>query len=112
MLRLTVPPGYCQPDPRANSTRLPNNRLRYWGYTALTAAIGRQDGFKLAITGRGNPGTDKGSAEAFLSYPLRGLWDGLPHVYVFGQAFTGYGEALSDYKRSATHARLGIAFTR
>jgi len=85
---------------------------RYWGYTALTAAIGRADGFKLAITGRGNPGTGKGAAEAFLSYPLSGIWDGLPHAYLFGQAFTGYGEALSDYKHSATHARLGIAFTR
>lgn len=85
---------------------------RYWGYTSLTASIGRADSFKLAITGRGNPGTGKGAAEAFLSYPLSGIWDGLPHVYIFGQAFTGYGEALSDYKRSATHARLGIAFTR
>jgi hypothetical protein len=85
---------------------------RYWGYTSLTAAIGRQDSFKLAITGRGNPGTGKGAAEAFLSYPLTGIWDGLPHLYLFGQAFTGYGEALSDYKRRATHARLGIAFTR
>ncbi|GAA0339049.1 hypothetical protein GCM10009087_56920 [Sphingomonas oligophenolica] len=85
---------------------------RYRGYTALTAAIGRQDGLKLAITGRGNVGTGKGAAEAFLSYPLTGIWDQLPHVYLFGQAFTGYGEALNDYKRSATHARLGIAFTR
>ena len=85
---------------------------RYWGYTSLTATIGRADSFKLAITGRGNPGTGKGSAEAFLSYPLSSIWDGLPHAYLFGQAFTGYGEALSDYKRSATHARLGIAFTR
>jgi len=85
---------------------------RYWGYTALTATIGRADSFKLAITGRGNPGTGKGAAEAFLSYPLSSVWDGLPHVYLFGEAFTGYGEALSDYKRSATHARLGIAFTR
>jgi hypothetical protein len=85
---------------------------RYWGYTALTAAIGRQDSLKLAVTGRGNPGTGKGAAEAFLSYPLAGIWDGLPHLYLFGEAFTGYGEALSDYKRRASHARLGIAFTR
>ncbi|MEO6218406.1 MAG: phospholipase A [Sphingomonas sp.] len=85
---------------------------RYWGYTSLTAAIGRPDSFKFAITGRGNPGTGKGSAEVFLSYPLSAIWDGLPHVYLFGEAFTGYGEALSDYKRSATHGRLGIAFTR
>jgi len=85
---------------------------RYWGYTSLTAAIGREDSVKLAVTGRGNPGTGKGAAEAFLSYPLAGIWDGLPHLYIFGEAFTGYGEALSDYNRRASHARLGIAFTR
>jgi len=85
---------------------------RYRGYTALTAAIGRQDGLKLAITGRGNVASGKGAAEAFLSYPLTGIWDQLPHLYLFGQAFTGYGEALNDYRRSASHARLGIAFTR
>ena len=85
---------------------------RYRGYTALTAAIGRQDGLKLAITGRGNVASGKGAAEAFLSYPLSGIWDQLPHLYLFGQAFTGYGEALNDYNRSDRHARLGIAFTR
>lgn len=85
---------------------------RYRGYTSLTAAIGRQDGLKLAITGRGNVGTGRGAAEAFLSYPLTGLWDQLPHLYLFGEAFAGYGEALNDYNRSDHHARLGIAFTR
>ncbi|MDB5704105.1 MAG: phospholipase [Sphingomonas bacterium] len=85
---------------------------RYWGFTSLTASIGQQDGIKLSVTGRGNPGTGKGAAEAFLSYPLAAIWSGLPHIYLFGQAFTGYGEALSDYNRRASHARLGIAFTR
>jgi outer membrane phospholipase A len=85
---------------------------RYWGYSALTASIGRKDGIKLSVTGRGNPGTGKGAAEAYLSYPLASISDDLPHIYLFGQAFTGYGEALSDYNRRATHARIGIAFTR
>ena len=85
---------------------------RYWGYTSLRAAIGRRDGLKLELQGRGNPGTGKGSAEAFLSFPLARISDGLPQVYLFGQAFTGYGEALTDYNRRATHARLGVAFTR
>ena len=85
---------------------------RYWGFSALTAAIGRQDGIKLSLTGRGNPGTGKGAIEAYLSYPLASISDDLPHIYLFGQAFTGYGEALSDYNRRDNHARLGIAFTR
>ena len=85
---------------------------RYWGYSALSASVGQQDGIKLSLMGRGNPGTGKGAAEAFISYPLAAIWDGLPHIYLFGQAFTGYGEALSDYNRYDRHARLGIAFTR
>jgi outer membrane phospholipase A len=85
---------------------------RYWGYTSLSAAIGQRNGLKLELQGRGNPGTGKGSAEAFLSFPLARISNGLPHVYLFGQAFTGYGEALSDYNRSASHVRLGVAFTR
>jgi len=85
---------------------------RYWGYNALTASIGQKDGIKLSVTGRGNPGTGKGAAEAYLSYPLASISDDLPHIYLFGQAFTGYGEALSDYNRRVTQARIGIAFTR
>lgn len=85
---------------------------RYWGYTALGLTVGQRDGWKVALTGRGNPGTGKGSAEAFLSYPLARIDDRLPHIYLFGQFFTGYGEALIDYNRTSSHARFGIAFTR
>ncbi|WP_267388845.1 phospholipase A [Sphingomonas sp. GC_Shp_3] len=89
-----------------------DNIGRYWGYSAITAAIGRQDGIKLALTARGNPATGKGAAEAFLSYPLAALGEGWPHIYLFGQAWSGYGEAIDDYNRRTTRARLGIAFTR
>ncbi|CAN5639415.1 hypothetical protein BH10PSE14_BH10PSE14_00210 [soil metagenome] len=85
---------------------------RYWGYTSLGVSLGQRDGIKLAVTARGNPGTGKGSAEAFLSYPLARISDKLPHLYLFGQAYTGYGEALIDYNKRATHVRAGIAFTR
>lgn len=85
---------------------------RYWGYTALGLALEQRDGWKAAVTARGNPGTGKGSAEAFLSYPLARIDDRLPHLYLFGQFFTGYGESLIDYRRTSNHARLGIAFTR
>lgn len=85
---------------------------RYWGYTSLGLSLGQRDGLKFAVTGRGNPGTGKGSAEGFVSYPLARIDRRLPHVYLFGQVFTGYGEALIDYNRSVSHARVGIALTR
>lgn len=85
---------------------------RYWGYTSLGVSLGQKNGIKFAVTGRGNPGTGKGSAEAFLSYPLARISDSLPHLYLFGQAYTGYGERLIDYNRRDTHFRAGIAFTR
>jgi outer membrane phospholipase A len=85
---------------------------RYWGYTSLGVSLGQRGGLKLAVTARGNPGTGKGSAEAFLSYPLARISDALPHLYLFGQAYTGYGEAMIDYNKRATHLRAGIAFTR
>lgn len=85
---------------------------RYWGYTSLGLSLGRRDGVKLAVSTRGNPGTGKGSAEGFLSYPLAAIDRHLPHLYLFGQVFTGYGETLIDYNRNATHARIGIALTR
>lgn len=83
---------------------------RYLGYTGLRAAIMQEEGLKLAISGRGNPGTGQGALELFVSYPLARL--GVFGVSLFGQAFTGAGEALTDYDVDDTHARLGIAFTR
>lgn len=83
----------------------------YWGYTSIKGAIGQEDGIKLSVTARGNPGTGKGGAELFASYPLAGIGRGLG-IYVFGQGYTGYGEALDDYRIRDTHLRLGIAVTR
>ncbi len=83
----------------------------YMGYTSLTASIGQQDGIKLAVTGRGNFQTRRGSAELFVSYPLARIAGGVG-FYLFGQAYTGFGEALDDWNRRTTHARIGIALTR
>ncbi|MBR0553203.1 phospholipase A [Stakelama marina] len=83
----------------------------YWGYTGLGASIEQEDGLKVALHARGNPVTGKGSGELFVSYPLVDLGAGTG-FYLFGQAFTGYGEALDDYRVADTHARLGIALTR
>lgn len=84
---------------------------RYMGYGQIGAAIGRTDGVKLQLVARGNPGKGRGAAELFLSHPLARLGFGLG-IHAFGQVYTGYGEALDQYDRRDTHARLGIALTR
>lgn len=83
----------------------------YYGYTSLSAAIQKKDGLKLSLTGRGNFETGRGAAELFASYPLAPIGGGIG-AYLFGQVFTGEGEALDAYRRNDTHARLGIALTR
>jgi phospholipase A1 len=88
-----------------------HNTPDYFGYTSLTAAIQQKDGLKLSITGRGNFETGHGAAELFASYPLAPIAGGLG-AYLFGQVFTGDGEAIDAYRRNDTHARLGIALTR
>jgi len=84
---------------------------KYFGYTGLSAAIRQKDGLKLSVTGRGNFDTARGGAELFASYPLAPIGGGIG-FYLFGQAFTGYGEALDEFRRNETHARIGIALTR
>jgi phospholipase A1/A2 len=83
----------------------------YFGYTALSAAIRQESGLKIAATARGNFRTGRGGGELFVSYPLGRIAKGVG-FYVFGQAFTGFGEALDDYRVNDTHARIGIALTR
>jgi len=85
---------------------------RFMGYGALGASIEQKHGIKLALYARGNPRTRQGSAELFLSYPVKRFGLGDSGIYVFGQAFHGYGEALSDYNIVDSHARIGIALTR
>jgi len=84
----------------------------YWGYAALGVSIEQKNGIKFALNARGNPATGRGGSEFFLSYPVKRLGLGDAGFYLFGQAFTGYGEQLIDYNRAQTRARIGIAFTR
>lgn len=84
---------------------------RYWGNASLGLTLVKPDGLKLGLTARGNPQSRRGAAELFASYPLAAI-DGGIGIYLFGQAFTGHGEALDDYRRRDTHARIGIALTR
>ncbi|WP_315759823.1 phospholipase A [Sphingomonas sp. Y38-1Y] len=84
---------------------------RYMGYGQIGGTIGRTDGLKLQAVVRGNPGTGRGAAELFASYPLAPIGYGFG-IYAFGQLFTGYGEAIDDFDRRDTHARFGIALSR
>jgi hypothetical protein len=83
---------------------------RYWGNVSLGAAIGQDDGLKVEARLR-NPLGSRRAGELYASYPLHLLGGGLG-LYVFGQAYSGYGESLDDYRRRTTAARLGVAFTR
>lgn len=85
---------------------------QYFGNVGINASIEKRDGLKLAVYARGNPRTGRGSAELFASYPLKRFGVGDFGFYLFGQVYTGYGEALTNYRVSDTHARLGIALTR
>lgn len=84
----------------------------YRGHTGLTARIGTPEGMQLSASGRLNPGSGKGAAEALISYPLPTLFSGAPKLYLFGQGFVGYGENLLDYNRHQTRLRAGLGITR
>ncbi|KQM65412.1 MULTISPECIES: phospholipase A [unclassified Sphingomonas] len=79
---------------------------RYWGNMSLGGAIGQVDGLRVAASLR-NPVGSHRAGELYLSYPL-----GRTGIYLFGQAFAGYGEAIDDYALRGSSARLGVAFTR
>lgn len=84
---------------------------RYWGNASLGLTLVKPDSLKLNLTARGDPASGRGAAELLASYPLTVI-DRDIGIYLFGQAFTGHGEALDDYRRRDTQARLGIALTR
>ena len=84
----------------------------YRGNAGLFARIGTPDGLQLDATGRLNPNSGKGAAEALVSYPLTRLFASGPKLYLFGQGFVGYGEDLLDYDRRQTRLRVGIGITR
>ena len=85
---------------------------RFRGNTGLFAEIGQADGWRLTTMTNLNPGTGKGSFDALLSYPLDRIVETNLNLYVFGQAFAGYGENLFDYDRRQTRVRVGVGFTR
>lgn len=84
----------------------------YRGNTGLFLKLGAEHGLQLSTTSRFNPGSGKGSIDAELSYPLNRLVFPDLNLYLFGQAFAGYGENLLDYDRRQTRLRLGIGIVR
>lgn len=82
------------------------------GYTGLALEIGEDDGLRLGTFARYNFDKGNGSVQADISYPLNKLvWDRL-NLYLYGQAFVGYGENLFDYDRRMTRFRIGIGIVR
>lgn len=84
---------------------------RYWGNASLGLTVVKPDSLKLSLNVRGDFETGRGAAELFASYPLADLGGGFG-LYLFGQGFTGHGEALDDFRRRDTHGRIGISLTR
>ncbi|WP_232476077.1 phospholipase A [Flavisphingomonas formosensis] len=85
---------------------------RYRGATSLFAEIGRDDGLRLTTNVRFNASSGKGAIDGELSYPLDRIIDTSLNLYLFGQAFAGYGENLLDYDRRTTRLRFGIGIVR
>ncbi|MFM9827532.1 MAG: phospholipase A [Sphingomonas sp.] len=107
--RLDVAPqGWFYVGSKGIATDLP----RFWGNGSITASLGQEGGVKFQIFARGNPRTGQGAGELFVSYPIASLGLRGVGLYLFGQAFTGYGETLPGYNRADTHARIGVSFTR
>lgn len=85
---------------------------RYRGNAGLFARLGTRDGVQVDASGRLNPASGKGAAEALISYPLTGFFPTGPKLYLFGQGFVGYGEDLLDYNRRQTRVRAGVGIIR
>lgn len=85
---------------------------RYRGNSGFSAQIGEENGLKLGVGGRMNFGSGKGALDANVSYPVDRIFGGGLNLYLFGQAFAGYGENLLDYDRRVTRVRAGIAIVR
>lgn len=85
---------------------------RYRGSTGLLVEVGQDDGLRLKTSSRFNFSSGKGAIDGELSYPLDRIVETDLNLYVFGQAFAGYGENLLDYNRQTTRLRVGVAIVR
>lgn len=90
---------------------------RYLGYGELSLGVGTDRGrgllgdWEVAVHARKGTGSwGAGSVEVDARWRPRydELWRFTPYLY--GQAFTGYGETLRSYDRALTAFRVGIGF--
>ena len=82
----------------------------YWGYFDLELRFGRADGVELRSNWR--QGSEGGSLQVDVTYPLRVLCFGNCNGYLQVQYFSGYGETLLNYNQKDTQLRIGIALFR
>jgi outer membrane phospholipase A len=85
---------------------------RYRGNLGLQANVDRDDGLRLSVSTRSSVQTGRTSVDSELSYPIPALFGGGPNLYLFGQAFAGWGENLLDYRRKQTRLRVGLGIVR
>jgi phospholipase A1 len=82
----------------------------YRGYVDWLFGFGAKGGLDFWTTLRKGDGTDRGSVELNVSYPLSKLSGGDLTGWLLLQYFNGYGESLLDYNRKLdSQWRLGIA---
>lgn len=84
----------------------------YRGNTALSVQLGQRDGLQLSTTGRMNVSNGRGALLSEVSYPLSKVSRAGDGFFVFSRFFTGYGENLLNYNRSATRFRVGFGIAR
>lgn len=79
----------------------------YLGYGELWLKWGRHDGVLLETMLRKGMADWNGAVELSASYPIKPL-----NIFVYGQVFHGYGDALRLYNQETTTYRIGLAISR
>jgi len=82
----------------------------YRGYFDLLLKCGKPDSFLLSSNIR--QGTEGGSLQMDLTYPLNQLFFRNLNLYAHAQYFTGYAEDLLNYNEKKHAFRLGLALVR
>ncbi|MBL9215808.1 MAG: phospholipase A [Opitutaceae bacterium] len=105
---LVVPRVFAYVSDRSNNPTIAD----YRGNLELTAIVGRNDRFALALTGRLGHGAHRGSLQADLTIPVQfnRLLDFATYVLI--QYWDGYGESLRDYDRRTSTVRAGFSLVR
>ncbi|MEN8254267.1 MAG: phospholipase A [Verrucomicrobiota bacterium] len=79
----------------------------YLGYGELQLKYGKDDGILVDLMLRKGTSGYNGAVELNASYPVK-----LLNIFLYGQAFYGYGDALRIYDEETASFRIGVAFSR